>query len=255
MRIISALLLAVALVLPSACKNRSEEAKKKKEAYDELRAGENEVKKSLEMTEEGLKVDHEALANNQKRVEAAAEKLGGKQGEALKILAKIQADSNKIAKDIDARSQEFIAALDWKSLESNADYDARRTVMRDYAKFNRETIEIFAGRPTELNQQLDDINFKGKEREDLEQGFNSSYGPMMITIRKIRECDIAACDISVRILNLLEKDKGKWSWNTADEVIDFENAATSAAFQKEIQAFQEVGELQIQLQTKLIQGL
>ena len=62
-------------------------------------------------------------------------------------------------------------------------------------------------------------------------------------------------EAGARILNLLEKDKGKWSWNTADEVIDFENAATSAAFQKEIQAFQEVGELQIQLQTKLIQGL
>lgn len=246
----TSIILAIGLLCLGGCDNKSE-ARKEQEALDEMIATQKN-NDTVNMTEDGLVVDHEALAKRQAATEKAAATIGGVKGKALQVFADFQADSNKLAKEIDERSTAFVSALDWESLATKKDYDARRKIMTEYSQFNKDVIEVFEGRPDEISKKLDDINFKGKDRNEMEQGFNSTYKPMLPLVRGIRECDITGCEIVTRTLNLLEKDHGNWSWNADEGIINFENEATSEAYEKEMIKFDGIAKKQTDLQNRLI---
>jgi hypothetical protein len=257
MRLIAAVLLSTVLILSSAgCKDRARK-QAAKSAFNEIGESGQNVRKSIKegMTEDGLVIDYEVLEEQQRTMEKAGEKLGGKEGESLKIFAAIQGESNAYAKKIEQRSAEMIASLDWETLASTGDYETRRKTLRDHAAFNLEVIAYFDSRPAELGRRLDAIKFTGKDRTDLERGFTSSFGKMLPLIREIRQCDITACEIGVRTIDLLEKEKGKWRWNAANEAVDFENDAAYETFAVEMARLIEAGQRQLELQQQMIKGL
>ena len=256
MRLSTTVLLAAALALPTGCKDRAQ-VQKEQEALNEIEASGQELRESLKkgLSEDGLEVDHAVLEKQQQAIEAASRKMGGKKGEALKVLAGIQAESNAISKEIERETEQFLTVLDWSGLQAEGNYDERRKRSRDFAAFNQGVIEFFGSRPQELKKRFDEIDFKGRDRDDIEKGFNGQFVKMNSMIRQIRQCDITCSEIAVRMVDILEQNKGKWSWNAEAGHLEFNEDSAKDAFNKEFLELQKIGSRQIELQTQIVNEL
>ena len=259
MKLPQSILLVGLIPFLGGCKNESPGdaasypgAQQEQDALNELAVIQEEHKDAIKMTEEGLVIDQEALDRAQKATAEAADKVGGKRGQALKVMAEFQAESNKVSKETEQRGNQFLQMLDWGTLESEGDYETRRKFMTEYAQYNREVTEFFESAPGNIGKRLDEINFQGRERAGIERGFNSEFGPMLKLVRGIRQCEITCCEIGIRIINLLEREQGKWSVNAATGSLEFENDEAIEAFNKAIAEFQAAGARQVELQQQVL---
>lgn len=254
-----AILLAGLIPFLGGCNNESPVGgisytgdQQEQDALNELAAIQEEHKDAIKMTEEGLVVDQEALDKTQKATAEIADKIGGKRGQALKVMAEFQAESNKVSKEIGQRGNQFLKMLDWDTLANEGDYETRRKFMTEYAQYNRDVTAFFESAPDNISKRLDEINFQGRERLGIERGFNSEFGPMLKLVRGIRQCEITCCEIGIRVITLLEKEQGKWSVNAATGSLEFENDEAIAVFNKAINEFQIAGTRQAELQQQVL---
>ena len=250
-------LLAVALVvLATGCKDAREQAKEK-EVWNEISNEHETFRKELKegMTDEGLVIDQEAIERQHLALQSAGEKLGGVKGQALEIMAGFQRESAAWSGKIEEGSQKMVTAIDFSNLGRDNDYEERREVLRDYMELNQQVTDYFETAPDEVIRKLDAINFHGKDRRDMEAGFTNQIAKMKPLIRGIRECDRVCCEISLRMIDILEKEKGMWTWNEAEGMIEFENDDAIAAFNKEVELLTANGQKQLDLQQELVNTL
>jgi hypothetical protein len=254
MRLLPIILLAGLISLLGGCKNKSRASysQEQQDALNELATIQDEQRDALKMTEEGLVIDQGALDKTQKATAKAADQIGGTAGQALKVVAEFQAESNTISKEIARKGQQFLQMIDWESLATKGDYEARRQFMMKYAQYNRDVTEFFENAPDNISKRLDEINFQGQERNQLEQGFNAKFTSTLTLIRGIRQCEITACEIGIRLIDLLEKEQGKWRLDAATDTLEFDNDDTLAAFNKAIAEFQVAGARQVELQQEFV---
>ena len=90
------------------------------------------------------------------------------------------------------------------------------------------------------------------ERNQFEQGFNAKFASTLTLILGIRQCEITACEIGIRLIDLLEKEQGKWRLDAATDTLEFDNDDALAAFNKAIAEFQVAGARQVELQQEFV---
>ncbi len=240
MKLLQIILLVGLIPLLGGCKNESPGNDLNELAVVQ----EDALKDAFNMTEEGLVIDQEALDRSQNAAAQAAVKMGGKRGQALMILAELHAESNKISKEIEQRGNQFLQMLDWDTLESEGDYETRRKFMTEYAQYNRKVIEFFEREQRNLSKRFDEINFQGRERAEIERSFNLSLEQVF----GVRQSEITFVEIGIRLINLLEREQGKWSVSSATGPLEFENDEAVEAFNKAIDDLEAEGARQVELQ-------
>lgn len=239
------------LVLLSSC-DRARKQQERKEALRELEESKQAVTDSLEMTEDGLRVDHDVLDKHAQSLRGAADKVGGKQGEAIRVVADMSDELNKLGKRCEEMVPAFVAVIDFKTLSANRDFEARRKVLAEYEEVNRQILESYESFGTRLEKSLDDIGFKGEERRSFQRGALSQHGKLLPLVREIRGADVECINVARRVLDQLERVGTGWKWGEESEQVEFDEDAEIDIFNGEMAAFQKQAEIQTAAQTKLI---
>jgi len=204
------------------------------------------------MTEQGLKVDHDALAKHTESMRGAADKMGGKRGEAIRLAADMNDEVNKLGKRCEEMIPVFAATIDFRTLSAARDFEARRKVLAEYEGLNGEILERYESFGERLKTALDGIGFKGQDRRDFQGGVMSQYEKVLPLVREVRGADLECVNIARRVLDQLERVGTGWRWNEESAQVEFDEDAEIDIFNGEMAAFQKQAEIQTAAQTKLI---
>lgn len=255
--------LAGVMVLPSCDKfmegynrgkkQRDDQAQALKDIEETKRAYAKAVEEG--MTEEGLQLDAKAEAEYDRKMQAAADKMGGKLGKAMKVALDVQAEMEKKVAVIDTESEKFSSMLDWKSLHEKKDYAERKAYFQKYKEMNREFLQYMEDYDKKIETRLDGIGLTGKERVDFMRGVNKGLAKMLGPIRDVRSAEIAGSECSERLVDLLERNQGKWEIDPDSGNVLFEGDEQVKAFQAEISKLQEAGEKQVEAQKKIVEAM
>ncbi|WP_411846284.1 hypothetical protein AAFN60_01050 [Roseibacillus persicicus] len=229
-----------------------------REALQEMEEAQSEFASKLEASlsnEDGPGVTAEDLEAHRDSVNAAADKMGGKLGEAIRAVSALEDDSGEDLAKLDEFVEKFVEAIDWSTLEEADDYDERRALLEEYKEFNEQMIAEQKNRPAEVKKALDQINYEGDERRDFETGVRRKLAKIFTPFATIRQCDIEICDSSVRVLNMLEESKGTWEWDTENDQILFENDDDIELFNAEMALFDEFAMKQAEAQSALVEAI
>jgi hypothetical protein len=228
-----------------------------KEASEDLAESRQAMLDDVEMTDGGLKVDFNSIDAHRARVEKAADKMGGKSGEALKVVAAMQGELNEIGRRCEEATDGFVKAIDWQTLAEKRDYEARREVLRNYIALNRQMLEKFNGYHRGVMSRLDAIGYTGAERRNFDRSFSRNQKETVELVRTIRQCDIDCSELALGIIDRLEKTGNGWRWNAAEERAEFVADGDAEWFNGEMKKIRELGEKQLKAQedfAKLLKG-
>lgn len=250
--------LCLLLILPLLTTVSCERAKRnqaRQEAINELDATRREFADKFEMTDEGLNVDFDAIDQHNRKVNQAADKMGGKLGEALKVVTSMQAEVNRLSKECGEQTDLFVETLDWQTLAANRDYEARRKMLRGYIDINEQTVAAFEKYPKDVNAKLDEIGFTGRERSDFDAGFQRTQRRTVGLVRTIRQCDIDCAKVAIGVMDRLEQIGDAWKWNAEEEVVQFDDDSDVEWFQGEMEKFTTLADKQLEAQGKFAEIL
>ena len=248
------LLLTLAALSTVSCE-KMKQRQAREEALNELNATKQEFAEQLEMTDEGLNVDFDAIDEHKRKVEQAADKMGGKVGEAMKVVTSMQAEINRLSRECAEGAERFVETLDWQTLAADRDYEARRKQMREYADLNTRTLAAYERYPKDVAGKLDQIGFTGKERSDFEAGFQRMQRKTVSLVRTIRQCDIECATVGIGLMDRLEKLGDSWHWNADEERVEFTADEDLEWFQGEMDKFTQIADKQIEAQAKFTEVL
>ncbi len=244
----AAIALVLCVLLPAASCQKVRERQARKEATEEILASKREFADQIEMTGEGLKLDLGAIDEHNNRINRAADKMGGKLGEALKTTTSLQTEINRVSRECVEMSEKFPDAVDWQGIDKSRDYDARREWLRSYIDINEKTLAAYGKYPRDVAARLDEIGFTGKERAEFDKGFLRSQRRTTALVRVIRQCDIDCSNIVIGILDRLEKAGDSWGWSAEEELIRFADDADTGWFEGEMERFMELADKQLKAQ-------
>ena len=243
------------VLVTTSCKNKSQDqADGIREIEQSKEALALKLEESLE-SEDGMGLDMDVLQEHQDAVAAAADKMGGKLGQAVKAVSALDKDIMKIAEKLNAETLKFESMLNWGTLKEQQDYESRRQFFVQYKGLNQEIIDDYAARPANAKKALDAIGFAGVERKNFELGYFKSLAEQTMLINEIRNCDIEVSDSAIRVLNLLEKSGDAWEWDTEQGAPLFDKDEDIAAFNKEMDLFVKLGNQQMEAQQKMVESM
>ena len=248
------LLLILSVVSTVSC-DRGKQRQGREEALNDLQATKKEFADKIEMTDEGLSVDFDAIDEHNRKVNQAADKMGGKLGEAMKVVTSMQAEINRLSRECAEGADRFAEAVDWQTLAAKRDFEARRQQLRGYIDINEKTLAAYEKYPAEVTAGLDRIGFTGRERKDFEAGFQRSQRRTVGLVRTIRGCDIECAKVGISVLDRLERIGDAWTWNADGEVVEFEADEDLEWFQGEMEKFTALADKQIEAQGKFAEVL
>lgn len=255
--------LAGVMVLPSCDKfmegyNRSKKQREDQaQALKDMEETKRAYAKAMEegMTEDGLQLDANAEAEYDRKIKAATEKMGGKLGKAMKAALEVQAEMEKKVAIIDAEGEKFEGVLDWESLHEKKDYAERKAYLKKYKEMNREFLQYMEDYDKKIDARLDEIKLTSKDRQDFMRGVNKGLAKIMGPIRDVRNAEIAGAECTERLVDLMERNQGKWSVDTESGEVLFEGDEQVKAFHDGISKLQEAGEKQIEAQKKIVEAM
>lgn len=235
----------------SSCE-KSKNRKQQEQAVEDMKQTNKELFDNMKMTDEGLQVDHESLEKHRKGLKSAGEKMGGKPGEAMKIVSEVQGELHELAKKQEVATESFLAAIDWGQLAQKKDYEARRNTLKEYISINEQLLQKATGFHQIVMDRLDQIGFTGKERTEFDQGFLKNKTEYDEHVTTIRQCDIDVTNISIAVLDRLEKLGDDWQWNAEQEGIAFTHDEDIEWYNAQMDEFQKKAQVQLQAQEKLL---
>ena len=239
------------LPLISSCEKTSQRINQEQATRD-IEQSHKELSDSMKMTDEGLQVDRESLEKHRKNLESAGEKMGGKKGEAMKIVAEIQGELNEFVKKHETATTQFLAAIDWSQLAKDQDYEERRNTLKEFITSNEQMRDKTVAFHQTVLDRLDKIGFQGSERDNFDKGFLQNRDQMNEIITTIRQCDIDVSNISISVIDRLEKLGDEWQWNKEDKNITFTYEADAKWFNAQMDEFSKKAETQLQAQEKMV---
>lgn len=238
-----------------SCKDkRSLQEEGLREAEESQEALVEQLEQSLN-SEEGLSVDPESLERHQAAIDSAADKMGGKIGEAMKAISALDKDMPDVTRRLNESTARLVKMSDWSDLQEADNYQERREFFVEYKKFNLELIRRYEKRPADVKRVLNHVGLEGRERSEFEKGLFAQLAPQIEQITIIRECDTEFCDIAVRILDMFEESKEEWIWDAASEAPVFNSIEDAEIYNKEMERMVEIGNEQMEAQGKIVELL
>ncbi|MEM9081057.1 MAG: hypothetical protein AAGC74_10235 [Verrucomicrobiota bacterium] len=167
-------------------------------------------------------------------------------------LAQIEDTTQQISQKLDLYTERFGEHFNWKSLARSRDYERHRRYFTQFRSVNRQVIDSFASQPAALRTQLDQLGFQGPQRQTFVRDFLATHQPTLDFIALIRICDIQACDVALRIIDLLQGEGIKWDWNDQNNTPSFQNPSTAKAYDAEIEKFRKIVGRQVKAQQDFV---
>lgn len=244
-----------ALCLCSGSCDRVRKQQQEREALREMKSSKDEVLDSMTMTEEGLTVDMEKVKQAQQTLQKSGDKIGGKAGESIKMIAELQGKLNLHAQKCIEAADEAIPFFDMEALSKTRDYASGIGKFKNLISVNEETLAAFEAFRPEVTKRMDEIGFTGKDRNDFERGFERKWGRTYELVKVIRNSDIDLGKSGLALMEGLQKGDDQWDWDTEDQSITFKNDTQIEWFEAHMSRIEELGKTQSQAQQDLIQHL
>ena len=242
-----------AVLLTTSCDNKRQATEEGIRDFEQSKeALALKLEESLD-SEDGGGLDTNVIQEHKDAVVAAADKMGGKLGQAIKAVSALDSDVMKIVEKLNEEALKFESMLNWQTLKEKNDYEDRRKYFVKYKALNQEIIDDYAVRPMKVKKALDIVKLTGKERRGFESGYFKTLKQQTMFINEIRNCDIGISDSATRVLNLLEKSGDAWDWDVAQGAPNFEKDEDLSAFNQEMDLFVELGNQQLEAQKKLVE--
>jgi hypothetical protein len=213
-----------------------------------------EREKIAESLRSGNSTDADAAVGRLKdQLGEFANKSGGTDADVSRAMSRFLGKMQAGLQDYTAANEKLQGAniLEFKMSE-RAQIEDQRKIVREFLASNDRFAKMLAGGEAAVRAELTAANIPAKVREATIGGYTRSQSQLLPLQVRIRACDKAFGEATLSLLDLLDKNWGKWKRDDATGMIRFEDDKTLSAFNADIEKIQTAGADQAKAQEELI---
>jgi len=221
-------------------------------ANSELRSN---IQHSFNATNGLTNIDLTAFSRMQTQLNNAAQSLSGddaKVAQAMKAhIARVQTSLQRFQTSMTAlRGAKVLGTADLTDRKQIAD---RRNIVNDFLAANQELAMVATNCAANLQADLVRLRVSPSIADRVMANFQREATRTTELTLKIRECDDQVGHAMLELLDLLEAQWGRWTYDRATDKISFQDPRARSTYQEHLTDIKAAGERQVQLQKNLIQ--
>jgi hypothetical protein len=227
-----------------------------RETRQELRNADRELRSSLRNSfdsEKGItNVDFKKVEEYRDKLDKAASKLGPEDARVAKVasayLGEVQVASRALDHALtrlkEAEVLQFIGVTNRDQLES------RKQVVQGYAEANERVRDVVTNSSTFFRAELQKLGASPEGVEKSARDMETAMREQNKLVLSIRNADTRMTSAMTQMLDLLDKNWGKWK--AESEVVKFDDSAAARKYNFLLSEIQGAAETQIAAQRKLV---
>lgn len=197
-----------------------------------------------------------ALGRMKDQLEKSAGQLNDADAAAARAMAVFMGKMQTQVRDYQSAANRFAEAKVFApTYTERAGIEAHRQIVRDFIAKNAQLADTLRRGEEMLRAELDAAKVPAKTRDATISGFTHSQGKTRPVQARIRDCDQKLGDTALSILDLFDKNWGKWHRDDASGQIVFVDGAALTAYNTAIERVQAAAAEQAQAQQELLKSM
>ncbi|WP_131989621.1 hypothetical protein [Chthoniobacter flavus] len=227
--------------------------KREEIAKIEKSAAEERVKMADSIRDGNLADGNASLGRIKDQLGQSATHLSGADAAATRAMAnylgKIQANLQNYSTEMDKLMQAKVLSFD---ISDRATIEQHRQIIRDFLAANAKLIDILQHGEDLLRAELEAEKVPPFNRDQTLQGYQKSQAELRPLQMRVRQCDQTLGESALAVLDLLDKNWGKWERNEASGRLRFQDDATLSSFNDLVKKIQAAAADQEKAQREMI---
>lgn len=199
-------------------------------------------------------IDIKGIERIRNQLDRGAQTLSGDDALIARAMSKFAAGMEEAAQKYQSAKNELDAAhvLDLQSLINEQQIASRREIIQRFMSANSELASAFSNAVDTVRANLASLHVSPGEANAALAGFESRWKTRAPLVLKIRDCDNRIGQGMLGILNLLDQNWGKWSYDSNRKLLTFEDTDARVAYKQFLAQIESAGQEQIRTQGELI---
>lgn len=199
-------------------------------------------------------VDTAGMERIRTQLDTGAQTLTGDDARIARVMSSFVARMEDATKKYQSALQELEAAhvLSLPDLVSQNQIAARRETVQQFLDVNADFAGVISNSAASLRANLTAAQVAPDKVDQVLAGFQSKWsvrGPLML---EIRDCDRRAGEGMLGILDVLDKNWGKWDYNPDTKLVKFTDAGAEAAYRQSLIEIRTASQEQVRAQGMLV---
>jgi hypothetical protein len=199
-------------------------------------------------------VDFKSMQRLQNQFADAAQTMSGDDALISKAMARYVARMQDQMKKYEDAVTEVRTAkvLDLASLSDREQISTRREVVQNFIAANDEVKVMITNSEDFIRADLTDMNVSSEKIDQVIAGFDVKFAQRSVLDLQIRACDDRMGQGTLAMLDLLETNWGKWNYDPAKNVINFEDTYAQRSYRLSLNEIKNAGMEQVKEQGELV---
>jgi hypothetical protein len=227
-----------------------------RETRQELRDADRELRSSLRNSfdsEKGItNVDFKKVEEYRGKLDRAAAKLGPEDARVAKVasayLGEVQVASRALDHALTRLKEAEVLQL--KGVTSRDQLESRRQAVQRYAAANERVRDVVTNCPAFFRTELQKLGASPESVEKSAREMETAMREQNKLVLSIRDADTRMTSAMTQMLDLLDKNWGKW--NAQSELVRFDDSTAARKYNLLLGEIQAAAETQITAQRKLV---
>ena len=172
----------------------------------------------------------------------AADELKGDEGIALRAMARVTSKAHELnAKLVKSAKKAFVAVYRLDQLKQRADIVARKQEVKAFLRDNAALKAYTSNLSTHLRKELDASLMKAEDKDRYLQDLTKGSAARLPMLDSMRDHELEMGKALVQLLNILDREWGKWKPVQSDYP-DLESSTAAKAYEMHTRTLNEQGE-------------
>ncbi len=189
----------------------------------------------------------------QSRISNSFQNLSGDDAKIGQAMNSFLSEIRKEAKNYEIASGNLREARVLGIVTNRATLAERRKIVEQFIAANDTLTGVLTNAEKNLREQLQSLKVSPRKVEEAIAGYHDSASSRLSLTTQIRACDDGIGHATIDAIDLLDKEWGNWSYDTAQNRIRFENSSAREAYSFDLSEIRSNGQRQLELQKRLIQ--